>query len=260
MLKVDQKGAFFRQYLPFASRTGPLKIVVIGGSGGIGTALLHEIRSCYPRAELYATRHSTESADVRLCGNIRWSNLDITSEEHICDFAEQFDVVDWLISAAGLLHDQGRLPEKSLRQIDPEFFLRNLQINALSALLLAKHFTSALQQSESPRMAVISAKVGSIGDNRLGGWHSYRCSKAALNMALKNISIEWQRSMPDMCVAALHPGTTDTELSMPFQRSVPKEKLFTPEYTARCLVEVISGLRASDSGKFLAYDGTELPW
>lgn len=238
-----------------------MKIIVIGGSGGIGTALLREIRSRYPHAVVFATRQSAlPTVDDHLCSSIQWSTLDITSEEQIRHFAQQFDSADWLINAAGLLHDQSRQPEKSLQRIDPEFFLRNMQINALSALLLAKHFTSPLQQSESPRMAVLSAKVGSIGDNRLGGWHSYRCSKAALNMAVKNISIEWQRSMPKICVVALHPGTTDTELSTPFQRNVPTEKLFTPEYTAQCLVELMSRLQASDSGKFLAYDGTELSW
>jgi len=109
-------------------------------------------------------------------------------------------------------------------------------------------------------MAVVSAKVGSIEDNRLGGWYSYRCSKAALNMAIKNISIEWRRRSPNVCVTSLHPGTTDTRLSAPFQRNVPDGKLFSCDHTAQCLVDVVSRLQLSDSGKFLAYNGEELPW
>lgn len=126
--------------------------------------------------------------------------------------------------------------------------------------MLAKHFCHALKQSDSARFAVISAKVGSITDNRLGGWYSYRASKAALNMFLKTLSIEWQRNMKHCVVLSLHPGTTDTPLSQPFQQSVPKGKLFTPEYVSNCLLPIIANATPVQTGCFFAYDGTELPW
>lgn len=238
-----------------------MNIVVIGGSGGIGSALLRQIQSRYPQATIFATYHESEAKkDLSSNTKTHWSQLDVTSEESIRSYAMQFDKVNWLISAVGFLHHRRNLPEKSIEQVDPDFFLRNLQVNALSALLIAKHFKRSLKHNDLALLAVISAKVGSIEDNRLGGWHSYRCSKAALNMAIKNISIEWRRSMPNVCVTALHPGTTDTSLSQPFQRNVPQGKLFTPDYTAECLVNLLSQMQSSDSGRFLAYDGTHLPW
>ena len=235
-----------------------MNIIVIGGSGGIGAGLLREISTRQSKARVFATRHSSTIPDS--AAKVEWADLDITCEKSIQSYAEQFDRVDWLINAVGLLHDQDNLPEKSIAQLDPQFFLRSMQVNALPTLLLAKHFKTALKHTEPALMAVVSARVGSIEDNRLGGWHSYRCSKAALNMALKNISIEWRRSMPNVCVTALHPGTTDTNLSVPFQRNVPDGKLFTSNYTAECLVNVLSKLQPSDTGKFLAYDGAEIPW
>jgi NAD(P)-dependent dehydrogenase (short-subunit alcohol dehydrogenase family) len=133
-------------------------------------------------------------------------------------------------------------------------------LNTLPSIMLAKHFAKALTQSHSARFAVISARVGSITDNRLGGWYSYRASKAALNMFLKTLSIEWQRTMKHGVVLSLHPGTTDTPLSQPFQQSVPKGKLFTPEYVANSLLPIIANATPSQTGRFFAYDGTELPW
>jgi len=108
--------------------------------------------------------------------------------------------------------------------------------------------------------ATVSAKVGSIEDNRLGGWYSYRASKAALNMCLKTLAIEWQRSLPNVAVAALHPGTTDTDLSKPFQRHVPEHQLFSPDQSVIYMVNVLQKLKPADSGKFWAFDGELLPW
>jgi len=109
-------------------------------------------------------------------------------------------------------------------------------------------------------LAVISAKVGSIQDNRLGGWYSYRASKAALNMAIKTISLEWQYKVPNCCVAALHPGTTDTQLSAPFQANVAIKKLFSADQTAALLIDVIDNLNSKNSGRFWNWDGKEIPW
>ena len=165
-----------------------------------------------------------------------------------------------MINAVGLLHDETHGPEKSIRSIDPDFFIKNMNVNALPTLLAAQAFSKLLKSAERGIFATISAKVGSIEDNGLGGWHSYRCSKAALNMALKNIAIEWQRSHKTLCVASLHPGTTDTSLSKPFQKNVPDGKLFSAEKTASYIIDTLEKLTPTETGKFWSWDGTELPW
>ncbi|MGB5727629.1 MAG: SDR family NAD(P)-dependent oxidoreductase, partial [Thiogranum sp.] len=157
-------------------------------------------------------------------------------------------------------HTRGQGPEKTIRQIDPAFFLENMSINALTALLLAKHLHGKFRHGRPAVFATVSAKVGSIGDNRLGGWFSYRASKAALNMCLKTLAIEWQRTLPNVAVVALHPGTTDTALSKPFQRHVPHGQLCTPGYSVNCMLNVLENLKPAHSGEFLAFDGERLPW
>jgi NAD(P)-dependent dehydrogenase (short-subunit alcohol dehydrogenase family) len=127
-------------------------------------------------------------------------------------------------------------------------------------LLVAKHFEPLLAHRERAVFASISARVGSIGDNRLGGWYAYRGSKAAQNMFTKTLAIEWARSRRNVICIALHPGTTDTELSRPFQANVPPQKLFSVERTVTQLLAVIDRLTPADSGRFLAWDGTEIAW
>lgn len=243
-----------------------LNVIVFGGTGGIGSALIRLVVETYPDAAVFATWHSSPPADEL---GATWAQVDLRVEESIRSYASQFDEVFWIINAAGVLHEPAQIPEKSLQQVDPEFFMRNVQLNALSTLLIAKHFTRQFKRAFgsasaigelSAQFATVSAKVGSIEDNRLGGWYSYRCSKAALNMAIKNISIEWSRTLPSVCVSALHPGTTDTDLSAPFQRNVPDGKLFPPQKTAEYLVDLVSRLTPDDTGKFFAYDGQVLPW
>ena len=135
-----------------------------------------------------------------------------------------------------------------------------METNALPTLLIAKHFSANLKPSLNAKLAVVSARVGSISDNKLGGWYSYRSSKAALNMLIKGISIEWRRLLPKACALALHPGTTDSQLSAPFQANVAEGKLFSPEYVADCLINLIAQSTSEDSGTFLAYDGSVIPW
>jgi len=233
-----------------------MKIVVIGGSGGIGQALLTELRSRFPDAQLFSTWCSRRSA----LPGVRWDQLDVCDETAIAQYAAGFDTVHWLINTVGVLHTPAKGPEKTIRHVDSDFFIQSMRSNTLPTLLLAKHFMPTLRHGETARFASVSARVGSIGDNRLGGWYSYRCSKAALNMAVKSISVEWARSLPNVVVSALHPGTTETALSQPFQAGVADDKLFSPEKTAQLLVECLSRLERSDSGKFLAYDGSEIPW
>lgn len=235
-----------------------MNIVIIGGSGGIGLAMVQEALNRFSEANVHATYHSTMPTWQH--PRLTWHALDAAQEAQVQALSEQFSRVDWLINCVGVLHTASKGPEKNLNALDADFFLYNLIHNALPSLLLAKHFTAKLKQSEASKFATLSAKVGSISDNQLGGWYSYRASKAALNMLLKTLAIEWQRSLKKGVVLALHPGTTDTKLSAPFHSNVAPEKLFSPARVAHDLIGLIAAVTPEQSGGFYAYDGKELPW
>ncbi|WP_024544563.1 SDR family NAD(P)-dependent oxidoreductase [Picosynechococcus sp. NKBG15041c] len=245
-----------------------MEALVIGASRGIGLAFIRQYLGMIHCQRVYGTyRHL--SAELKLLQTQYPERLvllpvDVTKEDQIIQaiatLKGQAQRLDEVIYCVGLLHQQTLQPEKSLRHIHPENLLTYFQINAIGAVLWAKHLAPLLRHGDRAVFAAISAKVGSIEDNRLGGWYGYRASKAALNMFLKNIAIEWKRTMSQAIVVALHPGTTDTELSQPFQKNVPPEKLFTPERTANQLRLVLDRLTDQDSGQFLSWDGTPLPW
>ena len=239
-----------------------MNILITGGTGGIGQALLNSLASQSGHT-IYAT-YNKKKPDQQQKSKAHWFAADLTQESDISQLAKQLkqhtNELQWMINASGMLHTEHAMPEKALKQIDTDFFMQNMATNALSSLLLAKHMSPFLKHKSPAIFAAISAKVGSIEDNRLGGWYSYRCSKAALNMALKNISIEWSRTHKNVCVAALHPGTTDTILSQPFQKNVAPEKLFSPQQTADYLLTILKGLTPNQSGQFWSWDQNTLPW
>jgi NAD(P)-dependent dehydrogenase (short-subunit alcohol dehydrogenase family) len=235
-----------------------MNIVIAGGSGGIGGALVARLAQQPNVQHIIATyRRSRPEADLP---KVTWQPLDLSDEGAIREWAGQIDEIDWLVNAAGMLHTPAKGPEKTIRHIEPGFFLENMGVNTLPTLLLAKHLHNQFRHGRPAVFATVSAKVGSIEDNHLGGWFSYRASKAALNMCLKTLAIEWRRTLPNVAVAALHPGTTDTALSRPFQANVPPEQLFAPGKTADYLVKVLEGLQPGTSAQFLAFDGEALPW
>lgn len=236
----------------------PRQILVIGGSGGIGQALVSELLTRFPEAQIGASYYQSRHRDEH--ERVSWQALDVRDSLAIDSWASDFKRVDWIVNAAGYLHGSHGGPEKSIRALDPEFLMENIRINTLPTLMLAKFFAAALKQSPAPMLATVSARVGSIEDNRLGGWYSYRISKAALNMALKTLSIEWRHSHPRGCIAALHPGTNDTALSKPFQSNVAADNLFDPTYTASMFVDLLAQLKPSDSGRFWTWNGEILPW
>jgi len=243
------------------------RVAIVGASGGIGAALLARLSQQSDISDIFATYNQSPAASslgsigsFGMHVNVQWNALDVTQEVDVAQWCESIGKIDWLINCVGYLHDPDSSPEKSIAQFSPAYFEKSMAVNCLPTLLLSKYAERALKSSEKGVFASISAKVGSITDNRLGGWYSYRASKAALNMALKCLSIEWQRSAPNVRVVALHPGTTDTPLSKPFQQHVPDDKLFATNKTADFLVQRLNELHDYPSGRFIAYDGEELPW
>jgi NAD(P)-dependent dehydrogenase (short-subunit alcohol dehydrogenase family) len=168
--------------------------------------------------------------------------------------------VDLVIVASGRLHGEGVSPERSVTELEGEALARSFQVNAIGPALVAKHLLPRLARDRRTVFAVLSARVGSISDNRLGGWYGYRASKAALNMLVRTLAVELARSRPMAVCVALHPGTVDTALSRPFQRHVPAGKLFTAAHSADRLLDVLERLEPKDSGGFYAYDGTPIPF
>ena len=241
-----------------------MNIAIVGASGGIGSGLLNAILDSDIATTVYATSFESDLGAASLSGNkhtlVKRSTLDASSEQSILSWVGEIDSLDWLINCVGHLHDDTHAPEKSIRQFDPTHFNKNISINCLPTLLLAKHVFKKFDGSSAPIFATVSARVGSISDNRLGGWYSYRAAKAALNMSLRTLSIEWARLNPAIRVAALHPGTTDTALSKPFQKNVATEKLFSAQKTAELLLAQLHDLHQHPSGRFIAYDGKEIPW
>lgn len=235
-----------------------MQAVVIGGSGGIGGAFVAHLAD-QTHYELIATYRS-KVPEGSLSEAAQWHPLDVEDAEQIGEFCAQLGEVGLFINAVGMLHTASQGPEKSLRQIDPEFFLQSIRINTLPTLLFAQHLPKHFRHQQPAVFATVSARVGSIEENHLGGWYSYRASKAALNQALKTTAIEWQRNLRNVCVAALHPGTTDTALSRPFQRNVPAEQLFTPQHSVTCMMNVIERLTPEKTGRFWSFDGEILPW
>ncbi len=229
--------------------------VVIGASGGLGAALCQR---------LSGDSRFTEVRGLSRCGEGALS-IDITVESSIeaaaARIAERLQTGSALrlvIDATGFLHGAGFEPEKSLRQLDPAHMAHAFAVNAIGPALLMKHFLPLLARSGKAVFATLSAKVGSIGDNRLGGWYSYRASKAALNQLVHTAAIELTRRQPQAICVALHPGTVATALSSPFSKSGLDVQ--TPEVAAARLLSVIDGLTAADSGGFFNHHGEALPW
>jgi NAD(P)-dependent dehydrogenase (short-subunit alcohol dehydrogenase family) len=165
-----------------------------------------------------------------------------------------------VIVATGLLHAGERGPEKAMRELDPAWLAETYAINAIGPALVAKHFLPIMPRTGRAVFAALSARVGSISDNKLGGWHGYRASKAALNMLMRGIAIEEKRRNDRTIVVTLHPGTVDTALSRPFQGNVQAGRLFTPDRAALQLLDTIEELKAPDSGKLFDFEGKEVPF
>ncbi|MGN3973086.1 SDR family NAD(P)-dependent oxidoreductase [Tsuneonella sp. SYSU-LHT278] len=242
-----------RAVLPANASSTLRRAIVVGDSGGIGSALRRQLtlegflvaglsRSAPDCAESIAIdllQESTiEAAATRLGRDAPFSRI---------------------LICTGLLHEEGIRPEKALRELEQDSLMRLLAVNAAGPALIAKHFVPLLPTKGRCIFAAMSARVGSISDNRLGGWYGYRASKAALNMLIKTLSVELARTHPEAICVGLHPGTVDTGLSKPFQGNVRPDSLFTADMAAAQLLAVVDRLSPAESGRCFAWDGTEIP-
>ena len=231
------------------------RAVVVGSSGGIGAALCAALAAQGTR--VHALSRGGATRDARLTAGI----IDIEDEESVARAASAISdqgPINLVVVASGLLHAVDVSPEKSYRQLSAAALNRYFSVNAVGPALVAKYFIPLLRRDRPAVFAALSARVGSIADNRLGGWHGYRASKAALNMIVKTLSIELSRTHPQAACVALHPGTVATELSAPFSKGFTADRLFDADRAARHLLDVIAGLSHADTGGLFAWDGTAI--
>ena len=255
----------------------PAGAVVVGASGGLGAAFVEALLERGGFATVLALSRSgpldaddaddADEADDARAGadapRLVRGRIDVTEEasvERAAALAASLAPPRLVIVATGLLHaPDGLRPEKSLAAIDPGRLARLFAVNATGPALVAKHLLPRMPRQGRAVFAAVSARVGSISDNRLGGWYGYRASKAALNMLLRTAAIEWARTAKDGVCVGLHPGTVETALSAPFRANVAGDRLFTPDRSASMLLDVLERLVPADSGGVFAWDGTPVP-
>ncbi|XP_068114913.1 C-signal-like [Hyperolius riggenbachi] len=252
--------------------------LVQGASRGIGLQFCKALLQ--PGNKVIATcRHPQSAAELQELkrqhpDRLTIMKLDVTSTRDIQQCAQEveqsFNRLDLLINSSAMLHPSGK-GETSLRDVSAEGLSLTLSTNTVGPLLMAKHFSplllkgngvfgAQLPNKHSAILINMSAKVGSISDNGLGGWYSYRMSKAALNMATKNLSVELARGKKKVICVSMHPGTVDTDLSRPYHKNVPTEKLFSSQLSVNYLMKIIDGLSIDQTGKFYSWNGCEIPW
>jgi NAD(P)-dependent dehydrogenase (short-subunit alcohol dehydrogenase family) len=238
------------------SLSAPYSACIFGTSGGIGAAFVQALVKDSDAIVFAGSRAGV--CDVE---GVTPFAFDLADEGSIAAVAETLKTAPPLrlvIIATGILHADDIRPEKSWRDQSPEAYAKLFAINATGPALIGKHLLPLLPRDGKSVFAALSARVGSISDNRLGGWHAYRASKAALNMIVTNFARELTHNRKEAIAVTLHPGTVDTGLSAPFQRGVAAEKLFTPDYSAMQLLSVLNGLTPADSGGLFAWDGQRI--
>jgi len=230
------------------------KIAIFGANGSIGQALCAHYQK---ESNVYAFTRNDFDINNRGLEKIL---LDDYKEEKLLQSASKFenDFFNKIIVCIGILHDKNFMPEKRIEDFSSDQFIETIRINTLIPTLIAKIFYKKLKKKDESSLAFLSARVGSITDNRSGGWYSYRASKAALNMIVKNLSIELGRYNKKLSVIGLHPGTVDSHLSQPFQKNLEDSKIFSADFCVLKLSSVIDSLDIKDSGKCIAWDGEEI--
>jgi len=238
------------------------RILIIGAGGGIASALLalatHDTRT----QQLHVI--SRRPPEVAPAQNVNWRVVNSQDETAISNFCDQCvrDKITFtrIICCVGILHNDDVQPEKRLEQISKQQLETYMLVNFITPSLWVKHAVKLLAPKCLTSFTVLSARVGSISDNQLGGWYGYRASKAALNMMLKTAQVEYRRRLPESVLVAYHPGTVDTQLSKPFQANVKPEKLFTPEFTAQALWRELDTLSVEKAPYYIDWQGKTISW
>ncbi len=230
--------------------------LIIGANGGIGSALVEATAASARYDRIIAAARSTPET---LPAGVETARVDMADPASIDAAAATIGgPLTRVIIATGTLQPPRGGPERSLRDLDPGLLADYFTINTIGPALAIKAFAPLLAKDAPATIACLSARVGSISDNRLGGWYGYRASKAALNQIVRTAAIEIARTRRQAICVGLHPGTVDTALSKPFQKGVPADKLFTPAYSAERLLTVLDGLTPAQSGRCFAWDGSEV--
>jgi NAD(P)-dependent dehydrogenase (short-subunit alcohol dehydrogenase family) len=229
-------------------------IAIIGSSGAIGNAFVeHYIKDSSVENIFTFSRNATDHVSEKVTS----FEIDVESQDSIEKAAGQVKdhIIDRIIIASGILHTESFGPEKSIKDLNYETFAKVYSINTIGPALIGRYFIPLMNKNEKSVIAFLSARVGSISDNSLGGWYSYRSSKTALNQIVKNFSIELKRINKNAIALALQPGTVESRFSEPFKKNVSKNKLFTPDYSVGMLSQVIESSSLNESGNLLSYDG-----
>lgn len=243
------------------------KIAIIGASGGIGRAITQQYIERHADCQLWATYRTAIDVERSTPANVHWLPLDLENDRSIADFADSMqqatDSLDLLLICSGWLHDDQHMPEKSLRDLSTAAFDKALRINASAPIFLAAKLAGLLTRpaggdSTRAKLVMLSAKVGSITDNSLGGWYAYRMSKAALNMGVRNLGIEFSRSVRKPIATAVHPGTTHSALSEPFAKR--GLKTVTADVAAQRICEFVDNMSGEHQGGLFHWDGSEILW
>jgi NAD(P)-dependent dehydrogenase (short-subunit alcohol dehydrogenase family) len=229
-------------------------VAVVGATGAIGKAFVDYYSKDESVENVFAFSRKKINFENR---KIKSFNLDIENQTSIEESAQNIKdySIDTIIVATGILHSENFGPEKSIREINYSTMAKVMAVNTIGPALIGRYFIPLLRKDIKTVLAFLSARVGSISDNKLGGWYSYRASKTALNQVVKNFSIELKRTNPKAVVLALQPGTVDSNLSEPFKKNVAKGKLFSPEQSRELLSDIIAKATIKDSGNLIAYDG-----
>ncbi len=237
-----------------------MRAVIFGASGGIGGALVDHLAASNKVSQIYA---GSRRPQIQTSEKIVPFVFDLEDEDSIAAAAQNTRAggpLHLIFVATGILSGDILKPEKSWSAQEPASYAKMFAVNTTGPALIGKHFLQQLSRTDKSVFAALSARVGSISDNRLGGWHAYRASKAALNMVLRNFALELAHRNKNAIAVSMHPGTVDTNLSAPFQSGVKPEKLFTPEYSAQQMLKVINDLTVEKSGNLYAWDGAHIPF
>ncbi|NVK55013.1 MAG: SDR family NAD(P)-dependent oxidoreductase [Alteromonadaceae bacterium] len=240
-----------------------MNLLVIGANGAIGKAVIEQLAETFSDARIFAVSRTTPTISDALQNRVVPVKLDSQDETAIIRWLEQCtdDNIRFhhVVCTTGILHDDEVAPEKRLEDITSDALHHYFAVNTVIPALWLKHLVNFFP-AEHSSFTVLSARVGSIADNRLGGWYGYRASKAALNMLVKTAAVEYGRIAKHTSLICYHPGTVDSALSEPFQRNVKPEKLFTPAFTATQLVSIIEQRKVDNSPYFVDWDNKAIAW